>query len=203
MGTIPYGDDETIALPDGRRIRISSFTTTGDLSMGSDGTVWVEGKISDGSSFCLTMGIAEHSEGWMRRFGNALAHHADFADSLVGDDAETRSMKVPAAPDRDGGAVGRLRKKGGKAKFGDFVALKSGRDEFSSMKLDALVEAVGAPEVEEIRATFAGLGSDQSTIETAKTIRWMLRGLPLKMALRKTEVDREVTLNKIGGRRSR
>lgn len=79
-------------------------------------------------------------------------------------------------------AVGKIVKLGAKAQFKDFAALRSGRDAFSSVKLPALLELLGA----KARALLA-LNLDNEL--QVKVARWTMRGLPLDMALHKVKVD--------------
>ncbi len=74
-------------------------------------------------------------------------------------------------------------------RFGDFVALKSGRDEFSRLNYLALVERIPAADLEVIRQEFV------SEKQRASVIRWMLRGLDLARAIRKVATDTEVAKN--------
>jgi hypothetical protein len=73
-------------------------------------------------------------------------------------------------------------------KFHDFKNLKSGRDEFSRLKLPQLRERFSAADQERIDEEF----DDKLA---AQCYRWMLRGLPLDKAVRKVRVDLEVSMN--------
>ena len=79
-----------------------------------------------------------------------------------------------------------LRSKGKKASFKEWLNLKSGRDEFSLLKGEALAAKV--PD-EVIRAITEALRPDENEEFIAKVYRWYLRGLPPALALRKCRVD--------------
>ena len=78
----------------------------------------------------------------------------------------------------------------GSISFKDFTSLKSGRDQFSKMKLDQLEAAIDGLEVSSLHAEF---GDDLQA--EASCIRWMLRGLPIDKAIRKIRTDAEVAAN--------
>lgn len=90
------------------------------------------------------------------------------------------------------GKIERLIRQGNKASFKDFLALKSGRDQFSLLRGEALVDVVPV-EVREAIASQLNLGEESEFV--AKTYRWWLRGLPVSQALRKVRVDAEVAAN--------
>ena len=73
-------------------------------------------------------------------------------------------------------------------KFHDFKNLKSGRDEFSRLKLPQLRERFSAADQEQVEDEF----DDKLA---AQCYRWMLRGLPLDKAVRKVRTDLEVSMN--------
>ena len=74
-------------------------------------------------------------------------------------------------------------------KFGDFLSLKSGRDQFSRLKLPALRKAVGQDVAAAVEAAFP------SEELQAKCCRWCLRGLDTDKAIRKVKTDAEVSEN--------
>jgi hypothetical protein len=73
-------------------------------------------------------------------------------------------------------------------KFHDFKNLKSGRDEFSRLKLPQLREPFSVADREQVEEAF----DDKLA---AQCYRWMLRGLPLNKAIRKVRTDLEVSMN--------
>ncbi|EGJ35465.1 MULTISPECIES: ribonuclease HI family protein [Moorena] len=75
------------------------------------------------------------------------------------------------------------------AKFKNLLKLKSGRDEFTSKRLPTLKEMVPASVQNAIASAMAD--ADDSTL--AKVYRWYLRGLPADLAIRKVQVDLEVS----------
>jgi len=89
-----------------------------------------------------------------------------------------------------------LRSKGKKASFKEWLNLKSGRDEFSLLKGEALAAKVR----DEVRSAITeALRPDENEEFVAKVYRWYLRGLPPALALRKCRVDAEVAANVRGG----
>jgi ribonuclease HI len=80
-------------------------------------------------------------------------------------------------------------------KFKDFLAVKSGRDQFSKLRKANIVQAIGAEEWAAITAAF---DKEKYRLSAA---RWWLRGLPLEAAIRKVQVDREIG-HKIAEKRS-
>ncbi|NEP22891.1 ribonuclease HI family protein [Moorena sp. SIO3I6] len=80
---------------------------------------------------------------------------------------------------------------GKNAKFKDFLNLKSGRDEFTSKRFPTLKEMVPSPVQDAIASAMAD--ADESTL--ARVYRWYLRGLPVDLAIRKVQVDLEVSEN--------
>jgi len=79
-------------------------------------------------------------------------------------------------------------------RFGDFAALKSGRDRFSKLRLPALREMV--PD----NSFTSGTKAFDNDKQLAACLRWVLRGLPVEKAIRKVKTDEEVTRNAIGSR---
>lgn len=74
----------------------------------------------------------------------------------------------------------------GDVHFKDFARLRSGRDDYSRMSIEALISALA---LADMPATVAAL----EEAEARKVLRWMCRGLPEGLALRKVAVDRELT----------
>jgi hypothetical protein len=88
--------------------------------------------------------------------------------------------------------VERFVARGNKNKFVDYVLLKTqGRDEFSSMRLKELEEKIGKKFILEIKK------ENFDDKQKAVAYRWILRGLPLDMAIRKVNVDTEVAKNSV------
>lgn len=81
-------------------------------------------------------------------------------------------------------------KRGDKNKFKDYLNLKSGgRDQYSAMKLENLKYLVSSDIIDKVLET----AFDEKY--QAVTYRWVLRGLPVDMAIHKVKVDLEVTSN--------
>jgi len=204
MGTIPMAEDVRVACPDGIVVLVSSDTTTSDLGMGDEGTAGIYGRIGSEEAFSFAMPLQMYSERWFERFCDAIAARPEFRTSLSGVEEIGGDFVIPGAPNRDGGAIGKLARKGGNARFRDFADLRSGRDRFSAMKLPQLEAAVGDETAAAARKRMASVPDEERDNEVAKALRWVLRGLPVAMAARKTEVDREITANaKQSGKRRR
>ncbi len=71
--------------------------------------------------------------------------------------------------------------------FGDFAKLKSGRDDYTNMRLPKLEEAVPESDLHTARNAF------EKDADVARCLRWMLRGLPPDKAIRKVETDLEIS----------
>ena len=86
----------------------------------------------------------------------------------------------------------------GELKFGDYVKLKSGRDQFSRMKTE---ELHAHPAICNMEWNFivAAFRDDFHAHESCA--RWMLRGLDIDKAIRKVNVDKEITDKAIAARR--
>ena len=76
-----------------------------------------------------------------------------------------------------------------KPKFKDFLRLKSGRDIFSSKKIETLTQLVSIEDIKKVKAIFA---DDK---QQAIVYRWILRGLKTDLAIRKLKTDIEVGEN--------
>jgi ribonuclease HI len=70
--------------------------------------------------------------------------------------------------------------------FRDFVGVKSGWDNFSRMGKERIIQLLEADDWEKIGAAFVKKNFQLSAA------RWRLRGLPVEVAIRKVEVDREI-----------
>ncbi len=81
-------------------------------------------------------------------------------------------------------------------RFKDFAKLKSGRDQFSVMRIAALQGAVSFANREQIELAFA------EPCDQSKAYRWILRGLPSDKAIRKVRTNQEITANAYGERSS-
>lgn len=85
--------------------------------------------------------------------------------------------------------IQRLIRKGAHAKFRNYVDLHSGRDEYSRLTYDVLIERLAETDTTPI------IASDLSQADQASACRWVLRGLPVDMALYKLQVDRKIRTN--------
>jgi hypothetical protein len=72
--------------------------------------------------------------------------------------------------------------------FNDFAKLKSGRDVYSGMKAPALRDAISEVDRSSIVEAF-----QQDETSQTSCMRWMLRGLDCKKAIRKVQTDSEIS----------
>lgn len=79
---------------------------------------------------------------------------------------------------------------GDRAKPQDFLNLKAGRDNFSYINLEALNSIIGEGSKEYMRL-------DIGEQNKARVARWVMRGLPIPLAIHKIKIDGELALNVI------
>ncbi len=185
MGAV-VGDEEEIVCSDGVVMRFVTWTSTQGVDSGG-GRVSLESILPDGRRISLDVPGRLAADPWLHRLYDAIAADPSFRDSLVGTLAVDAGFHVPDAPAR-GGGLHWLVRLGPRARFKDYASCKSGRDAHTTMKLPALREAVGPGRLAAIQAAMAS-GPDA---DVAKVLRWVLRGLPPAMAVRKVAVDAEV-----------
>lgn len=199
MGTIVI-EEETITLkPDGQAT-VVLWTTTGDMMDAEDGYVYYE--IDHGErKYVLHLLNREHSEPWARRFLKAFARDPVFRELFLYKPGPRLAEDYPKDPGKislpklPGGEqeeitrddVRALKRKGQKARFQDFARLRSGRDAFSRLTLGALRAQC------DVSALVEGALADDT--DKAKAYRWIARGLPEWMAVRKVKIDLEITAN--------
>jgi ribonuclease HI len=85
-----------------------------------------------------------------------------------------------------------LNERGEGAKFKEWLLLRSGKDEFSSLRGQILENRVPAGVREAIAAA---LTPEERYKLYEKALRWWLRGLKVACAVRKVRVDAEVSAN--------
>jgi len=133
---------------------------------------------------------------WVRRERNAVADQlasgmrpGATAGPLVY--AQTPPAGVPPRLAERIAALNRA----GRASFKECMGLQvGGRDDYSALHLPELAARAGAACVEVAEAAFAG--EDAEMVKARETaLRWMLRGLAAQLAIRKVQVDREVSAN--------
>ncbi|MBU2767260.1 hypothetical protein HAP94_14025 [Acidithiobacillus ferrivorans] len=200
MGTIDISKSTLPLKPNGH-VEVTLWTTTGDAMDAEDGCMCFEMEADDGTAYALNVLNAEYSERWERLFLAAFANHPDFRKQFQRDPGtgDTGTPVIAAGkkslPELPKGTtetvtrkdVGRLKTMGGKAQFKDYVALRSGRDVFSSLHLDVLRAQSGISELIE--------GAIVDDASRAKAYRWVARGLPDWMAVRKVKTDLEIAAN--------
>jgi len=207
MGTIAW--DETQAVIEGVAWEMAAYTTTDDMSrQQEDGLVNVLARPVGSAEWThgCDVFLRLYSESFSRRFWRAFKSDSGFRDRCRYDphtgqsllDIETaggqRLPRIPASADPGcDGAIARLIKRGPKkARFGDFARLRSGRDRFSSMRTADLEGTVGEA-VSLLDACIQARAQELPAAERDKALRWMARGLPADMALRKVLVDLEIS----------
>ncbi len=197
MGALPLVENMRIRCKDGTLVRLRVFTDTDNLAAGGDGYAGVHGEAGSGQAFAFHLSLSKFGDVWLNRFCDALAASAGFRDSLAAvEDGD--GLVVPAAPARDEGRLAALVRKGKEARFKDYVGLRSGRDRFSAMRLPELEAQAGESACAEMDVRMANVPETDRLAERAKALRWFLRGMPVAMAVRKAEVDREVAANAAG-----
>jgi ribonuclease HI len=83
-----------------------------------------------------------------------------------------------------------------KTKFKDFLNLKSGRDEFSNLRGEKLLEKIPESIQEYVAEVLEPLEKDNNKF-VEKIYRWWLRGLRCEAAVKKCRVDAEIAENAI------
>jgi hypothetical protein len=205
MGVIPLWD-EVVSI-NGSQWEIEADTTTSDLSMDDDGRMGIyaglKTKNNQDSTHVVHLSLKCENDAFQRKFINAFIASQDFRDkclytqntgSILTQEAD-KNGGIPTIPlfenSKKNESINRIIKLGTKAKFKDFLNLRSGRDTFSNQKEKELREN---PNVDDTELDNI-LSKNQQKMEDAdyvKTLRWMARGLPAKLALQKTYVDIDV-----------
>lgn len=103
--------------------------------------------------------------------------------------AEAPPEAVPARP--AGKTVADLIALGQDAAFSDYAAVRSGRDEFSSMPLARLRELLGE-RADEAEGAARTLFPELPDAVLARVLRWVARSLPAAQAARITQVHDEL-----------
>jgi ribonuclease HI len=100
-------------------------------------------------------------------------------------------MDLPTVAPRNGleNQIQKLLSIGEDAQFYNYLSLKSGRDEFSSKRMPALLKLV-PEEVKDAISSQLKEGEDEEFLGIC--YRWYLRGLPAQFALRKARVELEI-----------
>jgi hypothetical protein len=211
MGVIPVLE-EKFAI-EGCEWEVSASTTTGDLSVPEDGTMQISLRVVKGEDWThgVFVPLVGSDDRFLNRFMDAFRTSSEFRArcEIVGEDSEINretgsgerlpSLPASPAPSRDAG-VARLVRLGKKAKFKDFASLRSGRDGFSNKKEDQLIELLG-PDAARVDTLISSHADDIEASERLKVMRWVARGLPADMALRKVMTDMEVSKNSKRSRR--
>ena len=132
---------------------------------------------------------------WIPREKNSKADEAatKAIKSVVKESVIDIRDDLPLCQPREGleSKIKKLNAQGDGAKFKEWLQLKSGRDKFSSLKGDRLIDAVPSEVTEAI--TLALTEDEQDLLD--KCLRWYLRGLKPIYAIKKARVDAEIAAN--------
>jgi hypothetical protein len=175
------------------------FSVWMDISnMGqNDSTVDISIESKD-KEYGLRVSAANQNDVWLKKFVRAFCDNKDFRDQFLVDKNgfivyENENNALPKLPtltaESNNSEIYKLIKKGKKAAFRDFAALKSGRDQYSSVKIDDLTQKCGEQTTQQITKELTDISMQLSAM------RWNLRGLPVDMAIHKVKVDKEISKN--------
>ena len=132
---------------------------------------------------------------WIPREKNSKADEAatKAIKSVVKESVIDIPEDLPLCEPREGleSKIQRLNSQRDGAKFKEWEQLKSGRDKFSSLRGDRLIDAVPMEVAEAI--TKALTEDEQDLLE--KCLRWYLRGVKPIYAIKKSRVDAEIAAN--------
>ena len=139
--------------------------------------------------------ITDEIEKISKKLSEYLPYNKEFLMSLNGKTFDDENpIKFPAknaAQERQiSNAIMKFVKKGNKNSFKDYMGLKSGgKDKYSSMKIDKLKDLIDNELINKV------LENNFDSKYEAITYRWLLRGLPVDMAIHKVKVDLEIMNN--------
>ncbi len=132
---------------------------------------------------------------WIRREKNQKADaEATRAIELVVGQAKIKiAENLPICQPREGleSKIRHLNRLGERARFSEWLKLKSGRDRYSSLRGNALEELV--PTEVRIAISSALTESEREEKIEPKIWRWYLRGLKPACAIKKVRVDAEIS----------
>lgn len=142
------------------------------------------------------------SEKFFEKLDFYLPFHKDFLLSLNKQSFENESeIKFPSRSNEQELMVAKNIKEfvshGNKNKLKQYMQLKTrGRDKYSSMRLAKLKEKMSPITIKRVEKL------DIEDKHQDVTYRWILRGLPVEMAIHKVKVDLEVSENVANNRRT-
>lgn len=144
----------------------------------------------------LSKSFKECSFNWIPRESNGKADSAatKAIKSVIPESQIEMPANLPVNPPIEGlkKKINHLNQAGDGAKFKEWMQLKSGRDKFSSLRGDKLMEAVP----EEVREAIAqSLTEEEKEELCSKALRWWLRGLRAEYAIKKARIDAEISRN--------
>ncbi len=163
---------------------------TGEYGCYNEGLIPLQRKASE-----LSQRFQSCQFQWIPREKNSKADVAatKAIKSVVKESAIDIRDDLPLCEPRKGleSLIKKLNAQGDGAKFKEWLQLKSGRDKFSSLKGDRLIDAVPF----EVRDAIAlALTKDEQDL-LDKCWRWYLRGLKPIYAIKKARVDAEMAAN--------
>jgi hypothetical protein len=201
MSYLPILEEKKTS-PFGEKIKINFNTYSEDLSDENGSiycfvSVFLEGKSIE---YSFSIPNEGYSESWYEKFENAFLYNKDFREQFKSE-SENDSIdfevipKIPAPTElqkKDKSIelqrkINKINKKGGK--FKDFMNLKSGRDGYSSLKKNKIVDILENDILNNKEIT------NLEEKEQLKVYRWVLRGLNIENSIKKVKIDLEVGNN--------
>jgi hypothetical protein len=219
MGMIDI-DKRTQKCIDGKEFVFTAWTSIAELSTPEDGTldISIREKSKQEVEYALHICLADYDEKWFKKFALAFANVPEWREQfkvieqtgqwhpttnveLPSGEKVNSLPKLPQLPENvvkceKKSGIAKLVNKGHRAKFKDYAQLRSGRDQFSSMKMDDLIANLD-DDNSDVDAVMDGLDNEKMQ---ASALRWILRGLPVQMAIRKVKTDAELAENARGRR---
>lgn len=163
---------------------------TGEYGCYNEGLIPLQRKARE-----LSQGFQHCQFQWIPREKNSKADVAatKAIKSVVKESAVDIRDDLPICKPREGleSKIKKLNAQGDGAKFKEWLQLKSGRDKFSSLKGDRLIDAVP----KEVEQAIALALTEDEKILLDKCLRWYLRGLKPIYAIKKARVDAEIAAN--------
>ena len=132
--------------------------------------------------------IGLYSKEWMKELVTGLKKNPEFRRDFFQLKMIESDFKIPSPKSDMDKALNRLLTLKDKAKFQDYMKLKSGRDAYSSLKGEELKSRISQNDQERIDKRNRILQED----DKAKIYRWILRGLPVDMAISKFKIDNAI-----------
>jgi hypothetical protein len=219
--------EATRSTADGKRFAFTAWCERKDRMAPEDGRATIEvteaGAPKDIPGWKLSVCLDELKDKWAERWVEAFCTQPDYRAQFACDAAGVGGVHIPRevnhpktgdiktqttlpaipvlpaleAAQKKSHAVKSFLALGPAAKFSDYAQLRSGRDAFSTMKIEALKEMMGPEQSTSLMA----LNVDEEN--RVRVARWVMRGLSIEDAARKIEVDMEVAEHAHGNKHVR